>query len=133
MAAMNSQTSAPAATLAYVIAFVIGTGGWLYLGAGTTGREGWDNPLYFRVFWPALLFVALALGFLAPMRPWRWGLVLFGGQALAALVAKPTAGLLPLGLILFGILALPSVGSSYVGAFLRGAVGRRKRSTGAGA
>ena len=133
MVAMNSHTRTPASTLAYVVAFVVGTGGWLYLGASTAGREGCDNPLYFRVFCPALQVVALALGFLAPNRPWRWGLVLFGGQALAALVAKPTAGLLPLGLILFGILAQPCVGFSYAGAFLRRAVGKRKESTGAGA
>jgi hypothetical protein len=103
----------------YAISILVGAGGWVYLAASTTGREGWDNPFYFTVFFPILALLSGVLGFFFQSRPWRWGLVMFWTQALMAFIEKPMAPLLPIGLILFGILSLPCVVTAYCGAFLR--------------
>ena len=49
------------------------------------------------------------LGYWAPVRPWRWGLAVMLGQAVALAIAGGDFTLLPLGLILFAVLALPAI------------------------
>ena len=98
-----------------------GSGGlvWFVLQI-TTGREAWDTDMYFPLVL-ALIVLAGAIGFLYPRRPWRWGLAQFWSQAAVAFLFNPTGGLLPLGLILFLVLSLPSLISASIGGF----VGRR--------
>jgi hypothetical protein len=67
----------------------------------------------------ASLFAAALLGALVWMqRSWRWPAAMVGAQAVVAVLRDPTAGLLPLGLVVFALLALPLVGIARLGAWL---------------
>jgi hypothetical protein len=111
----------------FAVAFLAGAAGWLVLAAGRNSGEGWDNPLYFSVFLPALIALAFLCGFLLPARPWRWTATMFGAQALVAFAANPSASLLPLGLIVFAVIAVPCLIAGHGGSRLRKALGARQR------
>ena len=92
---------------AYVVAAVSGVAFWLATSAVTGRREASDSSLYWSVAYPLAIAVAGALGYLAPDRPWRWAATLMLVQAVSLAVAASSFGLLPLGLMLFGVLAVP--------------------------
>ena len=73
----------------------------------TGRREAWDAAAYWTMAYPAGIVVSAVLGYLATDRAWRWGLVLMLAQAVTLAVLARDFGLLPLGLVLFGVLALP--------------------------
>jgi len=86
-----------------------------------SGRnEAWDSSLYWTVAYPLGLLVAGVLARLNPDRPWRWALVMMWAQpVMMALTSGSDFGLLPLGLILFGFLAIPPMGVAHVAGTLR--------------
>jgi hypothetical protein len=102
--------------VAYGAAAVLGIALWMGAAAWTDRIEAWDSAFYWVAAYPAGLVVAAVLGFLAPDRPWRWGLTLMWAQAVALAFAASSFGLLPLGLILFGFLSLPPCGTAALGA-----------------
>jgi hypothetical protein len=63
--------------------------------------------------------LAGALGFFFPYRPWHWGALLIGAQVAMAVVLHPITDILPVGITLFGGLAIPALALSYGGAFAR--------------
>jgi hypothetical protein len=90
-------------------ALATGAALWIIGSAVAGGREAWDGPLYFP--WLYLLALAAA-GVLArrhPAYPVRIAFAVFGGQLLVLFALNPGGGLLPLGVILFAIMALPAV------------------------
>jgi hypothetical protein len=111
MASTDARNATP-----YLISGLSGGLGW-FLIAVTSGREAWDTDLYLPML-IALVVLAGAVGFLYPRRPWRWGLAQFGAQASVAFLFNPTGGLLPLGLILFLFLSIPSILSACIGGFV---------------
>jgi hypothetical protein len=92
---------------------------WLLVAALGGRAEAWDSPLYFTVAVPLAVAVAALFGALAPQRAWRWGGWLMAGQATALLFSAGPGSLLPLGLALFAVLALPCMASGLLGAWLR--------------
>jgi hypothetical protein len=83
---------------------------WLATMAASGRREAWDSPLYWSVAYPLCIALAALLGYAAPERPWRWGLaVMLVQPVVMVLTSGGDFGLLPLGLILFAILALPPI------------------------
>lgn len=101
--------------VAYFIAAATGAGGWLYITITTGRSEAWDTGTYFVVFLPAIIVVTAVLGFFFPQRVWRWPAAAFGSQALVLFVSNPTGGLLPLGLIVFGLFSIPSFIAAWCG------------------
>jgi hypothetical protein len=104
--------------------FGIGLGGGALLWLGTmaiSGRsEAWDSPLYWSVAYPLCIALAAALGYAEPVRPWRWALAVMLVQPfLLTFTSGGSFGLLPLGLVLFGILAMPVLAGAGIGAWLR--------------
>jgi hypothetical protein len=103
--------------------YVAAAGGallWLVTMAISGRNEAWDSPLYWSVAYPLCLLLAGVMGYVEPVRPWRF--------ALAVMLVQPvvmvfTAGgglsLLPLGVIMFGILALPAIIVARISAWLR--------------
>lgn len=59
-----------------------------------------------------------------PERPWRWGLTIMLAQAGTLAVAASSFGLLPLGLVMFAILAVPPMVVARVAAGFRARPGR---------
>ena len=99
------RTSTPA-----IVAVVAGFLLWLVAGEISGRREPWDATIFWLTFYPLGIGIAAGLGGLFPDRPWRWALLLFGGQFLGMCVRNAEIGSLgPLGLVAFGLLSLPAV------------------------
>lgn len=105
--------------LAYVLATVAGASLWLGTSALTGRREAWDASAYWSVAYPLGVALSAGLGFMNPVRPWRWGLVVMLAQAVTLTFTAAGFGLLPLGLILFGILAVPPMIAARLAAWMR--------------
>jgi peptidoglycan/LPS O-acetylase OafA/YrhL len=101
------------------LAVVAGAANWQYTREIAQGREPWDVPLYWQVSYPTLLLAAFLLGMAWRERPWRWAALLMAGQAawalIVAIAAEGVPNLLPLGLIVFAVLALPCAIAAYAG------------------
>jgi hypothetical protein len=108
-----------ATAIAYTAALLAGTVLWSVTAALAGRREPWDWAGYWTVAYPLALLLAAVLGYAFPTRPWRWAVALMFTQA--AVMAAHGAGLslLPLGLALLAILALPAVVLARLGARLR--------------
>lgn len=109
---------------AFGIAIAAGALLW-FACAGLAGRrEAWDSGLYWVLFYPLALAVSAYLGYRYPERPWRWPLALFLGQCLALGIRNGELGnLFPLGIVVFGVLALPGIAAAKFGARKRGSGG----------
>lgn len=105
------------------VAYSIAIGGgallWLLTMALGGRAEAWDSPLYWSLSYPLAVLAAGMLGYRVPDRPWRWGLAIMLVQAVVLALTASGFGLLPLGLIVFGMLALPAIGAASLGARLR--------------
>ncbi len=97
-------------TWAWTAAIVGGAVLWLVAAAASGKREAWDSSVYWTVAYPLGLGLAGGLGYWVPENPWRWGLALMWAQALVLIASASDFGLLPLGLVMFSILALPAIG-----------------------
>ena len=92
---------------------------WAFVAQAAGKREAWDSPLYFTVAIPATCALAMALAFLAPAKPWRWGLLPMAGQFLWMLLTQGAGNLLPLGVIVFGVFSIPSIIAACIVASIR--------------
>ena len=105
-----------------VLAFLIGAADWELVRSLGTRREAWDDPLYWQLGYPLSLVAAFGLGFVWRERPWRWALWLALGQAawslFLALSQDGIPNLLPLGFVMFALLAIPLVLAAYAGRWL---------------
>jgi peptidoglycan/LPS O-acetylase OafA/YrhL len=107
------------AWLPSILAVVAGAANWEFTREIAQGREAWDVPLYWQLSYPTLLLAAFLLGMAWRDRPWRWAALLMVGQAawslIVATVQDGVPNLLPLGLVMFAILAAPCVLAAYAG------------------
>lgn len=104
---------------AWLIAFVGGAALWLAAAALSGRREAWDSSLYWTVAYPLSIVLAGVLAYHVPERPWRWGLAVMLAQAVVLVFTGGGFGLLPLGLILFSLLALPAIAVAAMAARFR--------------
>lgn len=104
-------------------AYVTATAGGALLWLGTrlvSGRtEAWDAPAYWTVTYPLAIALAVWLGWRVPRGAWRWGLVVMLAQAVTLAATASGFSLLPLGLIVFGVLALPAIALAQLAATFR--------------
>jgi hypothetical protein len=110
----------------YLIAAVCGAAIWYFVAAASGRREAWDSGLYYTLGMPAVCAVAFGAGFFSPVRAWRWGVMPLAGQFVWMLLAQGVGNLLPLGIIVFAVLSVPSILTANFGAFL----GRKIRHRG---
>jgi hypothetical protein len=95
---------------------------WILVSLASGRKEAWDSGLYYAAGIPAVCVLSLILGYLAPNRPWRWGVEPCIGQFASMLLSQGPGSLLPLGVIMFGVFSIPSVLAAQLGA----AFGRRR-------
>ncbi|MGH6948999.1 MAG: hypothetical protein ACREDZ_16845 [Kiloniellales bacterium] len=91
---------------------------WLFIAALSGRAEAWDSPLYAPIGLPLLVLAAGVLGYLFRGRPFTVAFSISYGQALALLICVQVGSLLPLGLVLFAIFALPLVPFAALGGWL---------------
>lgn len=100
-----------------VIALAVGAALWTAASLTSGRREAWDASVYWALAYPVALVASAVLGYLFPMRAWRWPLALFAGQFVAMVVRNGELGSLwPLGLVMFGVLSLPAVVAARIAA-----------------
>lgn len=104
----------------YGLAVVAGIVVWVVLSKASGRREAWDSEWYFLAGIPLVCVVSAALGFLAPSRSWRWGVAPLIGQFCWMLLTQGPGNLLPLGIVAFGVLSVPSIITAKIGAFFGG-------------
>jgi hypothetical protein len=118
------QIAGRSALLPAALAILLGAADWELARQLGTRREAWDDPLYWQLAYPLLLFSAFGFGLIWGERPWRWVACLIGGQAAWALVLALVHGgvpsLLPMGLLLFAVLGIPCLLAAYVGRWVGG-------------
>lgn len=101
----------------YGVAVGIGIAMWIVVSSLSGRREAWDSEWYFLIGVPVICGVSAALGFIETSRPWRWGVAPLIGQFSWMLVTQGPGNLLPLGVVVFGVLSLPSVMTAKIGAY----------------
>lgn len=104
---------------AYLMAVAGGAALWLAAAVISGSREAWDSSLYWIVAYPLSIGLAAVLGYRFPERAWRWGLAVMLAQAVTLAVTAASFGLLPLGLVLFAVLAMPAVALAGLAAKIR--------------
>lgn len=110
----------PSSSRAYSIAIAGGAALWLATMAVSGRNEAWDSPLYWSIAYPACIALAGALAYFVPVDPWRWAFaVMLVQPVVMVLTSGASFGLLPLGLIMFAVLALPPLLATSIGAGLR--------------
>ncbi len=91
---------------------------WTLIAAIGGRAEPWDSPLYWSIGYPLAIVLAGVLGYVFPLRPWRWAMTLMFMQGAIMLFGGSGLGLLPLGLIMLLLLSLPAVALASLGARL---------------
>lgn len=97
---------------------------WILISVATGKKEAWDSGLYFSAGMPAMCLLAALFGFFEPIRTWRWGAAPLAGQFVSMLFIAGPGNLLPLGMIVLAVLAIPPMIAARVGAYL--ARGRKR-------
>lgn len=102
----------------YVAAVIAGILVWVGVSAISGEREAWDSGLYFLLGLPFLVLLAGSLGFLDPVRGWKWGMAPFLAQALWVSSLDERGQVWPFAWLAFSLLSIPAMVSATIGAFL---------------
>lgn len=106
-------------TVVFAAAFVTSTALWLATAILSNRVEPWDASGYWTIAYPSAIALAGVFGYLAPERPWRWAVVIMFTQAIVMIGGGAGLGLLPLGLALLSLLAVPAILASNAAAAVR--------------
>lgn len=99
------------------LAAVAGIVVWIIVSTVSGRREAWDSQWYFLIGVPVVCVVSAILGFVEANKSWRWGVIPLVGQFCWMLLTEGPGNLLPLGVIVFGVLSIPSIITARLGAF----------------
>lgn len=84
-----------------------------------TGRnEAWDDGSYYLLGIPFMCIIAFVIGYLFPVKPWRWALGMAGGQMVGALLNGSSLSLLPFALIFMVVISIPQFIAVFFGSRL---------------
>ncbi|MBY0545254.1 MAG: hypothetical protein K2Q14_06890 [Gammaproteobacteria bacterium] len=108
-----------AVKIAFTLALIGGAVLWQATATISGKTEAWDAPSYWSVTYPLSILLAGCFGYQFPEKPWRWGFSIMFGQAGMMMLFSSSFGLLPLGLILFGLLGLPAAAFAQIVARIR--------------
>jgi hypothetical protein len=113
-------------TIAVIAAFATALGTQLLAGiatgdyAGALRQEPVDLSVYWLVALPVCYAVAGVLGYLGPVRTWRWIAAMLAIHALYTLVSAGSGlSLWPLALAMYLVIALPGILTGWLGGLIR--------------
>lgn len=97
-------------------AFLCGLIVYVLIVAATGRNEAWDDGSYYLLGIPFMCFVAFVIGYIFPIKPWRWALWMAGGQAVGALLNGSSLSLLPFAMVFMTIISIPQFIAARFGA-----------------
>ncbi len=106
-------------------AVVISAAVWLSITYFTGRREAWDSEYYWQIGYPVLIGCSVFIGITWPEKPLRLVMLMMMIQPVTLFLQALFAGdpmsfsLLPLGMLLFTVLALPCFISAKIGSVLK--------------
>ena len=110
---------APAPALPFALAAATGLALWTVAAQIGNRAEPWDAPQVWSIFYPLAIITAGAFGLAFPTRPWRWAVTLILTQLPIMVFNGSGLGLLPMGLVMLLVLALPAIGLATFASWLR--------------
>ena len=94
----------------WVAALLCGVMLWSFATLALGDREPWDSSDYWMIWYPSALALSALLGLIFPTAAWRWPVVLMLMQMpVMMFITGGGASLLPLGLMLLLVLAVPGM------------------------
>ena len=113
-------------TIAVLAAFATAFGTQLLTGIGTGDyagafrRELVDLGFYWPVALPVCYLVAGVLGYMGPVRTWRWIVTMLAIHALYTLISAGSGlSLWPLALVMYLVISLPGILTGWLGGLIR--------------
>lgn len=83
-------------------------------------RELVDLPLYWLVMLPVCYLIAGVLGYMGPVRTWRWIVTMLAIHALYTLLSAGSGlSLWPLALVMYLVISLPGILTGWLGGLIR--------------
>jgi hypothetical protein len=123
---MTAERTMLCYTIAVAIALVSAIGAQLLAGiasgdvARALGRELVDFETYWLAALPVCYLAAGVLGYLGPVRTWRWIATMIAVQSLYGILAAGSGlSLLPLALVMTAVIALPGLFTGWLGGLVR--------------
>ena len=101
-----------------ILSFACGAAVWAGITQVSARREAWDSGIYFQIGLPIFYAMSGIFGYIEPQRSWRWGIFPFVGQFVWMIATAGIGNLMPLGIILAGVLAIPGIITAKAGAVL---------------
>lgn len=101
----------PAAVFAFLCGLIV----YVAIVAATGRNEAWDDGSYYFLGMPFMCVAAFVIGYLFPVRPWRWALWMAGGQTVGALLNGSSLSLLPFAIIFMVVISIPQFIAAYLG------------------
>lgn len=98
-----------------IVSFLCGLIVYLAIVAATGRNEAWDDGSYYVLGLPFMCIFAFVIGYLFPVRPWRWALWMAAGQAVGALLNGSSLSLLPFVAIFMVIISIPQFIAALLG------------------
>ncbi len=93
---------------------------WIVTMAATGRSEAWDSPWYWQITYPLCIAFSASLGYLNPLRAWRWGFAVIMVQLPVVMFTSGNSwNLLPIGVAVFLMMSLPAIAAAIVAARLR--------------
>ena len=69
--------------------------------------------------YPTMIVASGILGYLAPLRPVTWACLIVAGDFLVGMLTTSNLNMLPIGIVLYLVLAIPCIASAWIAAFVR--------------
>lgn len=92
---------------------------WLTISGITHDVEAWYSDQYYQIGLPIMFVTATIAGFVAPGKPWLWGILIFILQPLFIFTQAKITPLIYVGVLFFLAFMTMAIGFAYFGKILR--------------
>jgi hypothetical protein len=101
---------------------LIGLAVWIIIGRTTNEVEAWDSAYYYQVGLPIMFAASAFAGFIAPNKPWRWGVFVVILQPIVLLTQSQPSPYAAIGVFFFLVFMAMAIGCAYIGKTIRSSI-----------